>query len=820
MRNNTTTLKALLAVGMALMLSGAAWAQEVVSPCPEVLIEQRYDHVASPFYQEQHWDTVIDCNTRQSGIEISAEPYIPVQYFNGYYTVEQIPYNPPDTTFALGTRMPINTDDDYAGSATNIPYPFYFFGIRKNYFRLGANGLVTFTTNFGSGTHCAWSYSAPLPWPTGTAGAPFADGEDRVRDAIYGIYEDTYPSPSIHGNTGNPNWGIYYGIQDTFPCRKIICSWNDVPQFSCTSLRCTYQIVCYEGSNIIEVHVKQRQVCTNWNNGNGLIGIQNATGQPQVPDQTMSWPLPPNFYVQNGAPAYFAPAGFNLTTQSHNYIAFRFTPQGTTAKNAIWKRVFTDGRPPVDLSMINPGDLIPPDTNGYYYPMNDNDPDHPTLTRAFVNPKSEAHYVMELRFYNANGDSIFLRDTIHIGIDTANDLSVYFANDENNDSLLNICQGDMATVQYRYPRGQFTQRETWSLQRVLNGNRIDLPLSMGIPNGNTFTLRPDPQADTLPLNHIDTILVMCYVEFSSGCQNYGEVMVCIYPNFDTTEYDGICLGDTYTWSPGDNDTTYHLTFTTNRSPENTFVPLHSQPGCDSTVRLNLTVFDISHTYDTIDDCKPIVWQDSNTYSNTNSATIETDTVVLQNKYQCDSIVHLVFTLHPLVPQLTSDLDHFDFDHLDVMLTDISIGDSARTWQFPNGPDQTGVNAYYSIPTSLDSADIRMIAFSKYGCIDSTNIVIPFNKENFWVPNIFSPDDPNGNNTFGSISRQTLKQDMSIFNRHGELVFHCEGADCEWDGRDLNGKPCPQGGYVYIIRYTNAFEPNVTKIKRGAVTLIR
>lgn len=489
--------------------------------------------------------------------------------------------------------------------------------------------------------------------------------------------------------------------------------------------------------------------------------------------------------------------------------------------------------------MINPGDPIPPDTNGYYYPMNDNDPDHPTLTRAFVNPRSEAHYMMELRFYNANGDSIFLRDTIHVGIDTANDLSVYFATDENNDSVLNICQGDMATVAYRYPRGQFTERETWSIQRVLNGNRIDLPLTMGIPNGNTFTLRPDPQADTLPLNHIDTILVMCYVEFSSGCQNYGEVMVCIYPNFDTIVPDGICRGDTLTWNP-DSDTrnyvaigsalgnsytwqpgeTIRLEFTDDTDPTNTWVKLQSKPGCDSTVRLKLTVFDISHTYDTIDDCKPILWQDSNTYSATNTASVETDTVVLQNKYQCDSIVHLVFTLHPLVPQLTSDLDHFDFDHLDVVLTDISIGDSARTWQFPNGPDQTGVNAYYSIPTSLDSADIRMIAFSPYGCIDTTNIVIPFNKENFWVPNIFSPDSPNGNNTFGSISRQTLKQDMSIFNRHGELVYHCEGVDCTWDGRDLNGKPCPQGGYVYIIRYTNAFEPNVTNIKRGAVTLIR
>jgi flagellar hook assembly protein FlgD len=55
---------------------------------------------------------------------------------------------------------------------------------------------------------------------------------------------------------------------------------------------------------------------------------------------------------------------------------------------------------------------------------------------------------------------------------------------------------------------------------------------------------------------------------------------------------------------------------------------------------------------------------------------------------------------------------------------------------------------------------------------------------------------------------------------GVMVFHCEGVDCQWDGNHENGEPCPQGGYAYVIRYTNTFEPGKTHIIKGTVTLIR
>jgi hypothetical protein len=246
-----------IALGQTVGPSDPSPAQECgeytwpTEPCPEVQVKQKHDHTPLSRYRRNGWDTVVTCAHRS--IELSCAPFIPVQKFNGQYFVDQIAYNPPDPTFALGTRMPISTDDNFSNYSTNIPYPFYFFGIRKNSFVLGANGLVAFgpvpvTNTSSTGPSCPWSFSAGIPWTDNTSGAP--GNLSYMRDAIYGVYEDTYPNPQAH-TTGADNWGIYYGIQDEYPCRKIICSWNDVPQYSCNSLRCTYPIVCYEGTNII-----------------------------------------------------------------------------------------------------------------------------------------------------------------------------------------------------------------------------------------------------------------------------------------------------------------------------------------------------------------------------------------------------------------------------------------------------------------------------------------------------------------------------------------------------------------------------------------
>ena len=288
-------------VALITAMGGKISAQSVAAPppCPDVKINEKYDHITN--YRSSGWDTVVNC-VNNGNIVLTAEPYIPVQYFNGTYKVEQIPYNPPDSTFALGTRMPIGVDDVFADSHTNIPYPFYFFGFKKTSFRIGANGLVTFCSpaDFGSGNSCPYGFgfSNQIPW-NGTANHTDPFNMPRMRDAIYGVMEDTHPGHFV-GSDNNRVDGIFYGIQDVYPCRKIICSWKEAPNYGDYEDHGTYQIVCYEGSNIIEVHVKQRRSCPT--TSKALIGIQNATAQPQQRGEPGSTTM----CVNPGSPAAFA----------------------------------------------------------------------------------------------------------------------------------------------------------------------------------------------------------------------------------------------------------------------------------------------------------------------------------------------------------------------------------------------------------------------------------------------------------------------------------------------------------------------------------
>jgi gliding motility-associated-like protein len=188
---------------------------------------------------------------------------------------------------------------------------------------------------------------------------------------------------------------------------------------------------------------------------------------------------------------------------------------------------------------------------------------------------------------------------------------------------------------------------------------------------------------------------------------------------------------------------------------------------------------------------------------------------------CDSTVQLSFTMHLMTPLIEADIDHFDFNQFDVTLTDVSIGGERRTWYFPNGDPRTEPVVTYTAPSDIDSAVIFMVENSPYGCVDTAYITIPFHRNVIWVPNVFTPDDDGYNNhLFHSVSIHLLKQQTLIYNRRGELVFRCDEIDCPWDGNDMDGNPCPQGAYVYIIRYVTDYRPFTTEVEKGTVTLLR
>ena len=88
---------------------------------------------------------------------------------------------------------------------------------------------------------------------------------------------------------------------------------------------------------------------------------------------------------------------------------------------------------------------------------------------------------------------------------------------------------------------------------------------------------------------------------------------------------------------------------------------------------------------------------------------------------------------------------------------------------------------------------------------------------FFIPNAFSPNDDNLNDTFKPMIMGIKKYYFSVFNRWGEEIFKTENTDVGWDGM-YYGSKAPIGAYVYLIRYRDV--KGIEKSFNGKVVLVR
>ena len=774
--------------GMAFMaialLFGRAAAQ-----CPEITIDEKYDHAPSLVDRLNHWDTLVNCRNRT--LTLHATPFITTQHFNGTYLVESIPYNPPDTTFHAGTHLSINTDDAWDNSAIQFPFTFMFFGKPYTSAVVGSNGLVSFNLS-QVGQYCAYNYNSPIPLPVSS----FCSGNSH--NAIYGVYEDIHPiAPYV---TSTSPTGMFRSIGGTYPCRYLCASVNQVPLYPASSHANhlnSYQIICYEGTNIIEVHVKQRYCCSSTNAGKGLIGIQNETGVNQVSHyHDVNYINDYTYYIEPNSPGAFVAPGRNGTTDSYSYEAWRFTPQGETQKNISWWRLFEDANGNIIDSVEFTNN--PADTNGFYL-----NSEHTIVS---VTPTRTTKYLTKCIYRGANNylygvDGVSMRDIITVGMDTATDLQL-----STMDTV--ICEGQVATVSMTYSRTLTLDSCEWSAKKEIGGQLYDMPRNALTSRFTSVIL--NNQAGTLDQERIDTVWVYCNAGFSNGCKTYDSIMIRTYPNFNFYDTVGICDGETYRW----NGETY-------REAGDYSKHFWSEALCDSTRHLHLVVSDLSYNVDYVEDCKPFTWVDGRTYTESNDATRLGDTVRLQNRWGCDSVVTLNFTFIPMKAIITHDPEVATLDQLTIELTDASYGHDSRLWLLPDGTTSTNATTYINFPlTGIDTLTVRLAVHNEYGCDDTARADVLLHKISEFVPNAFTPGRTDNNRFAPNIKGNITDVRVWIYDRRGIQVAFFEGPDGYWDGKGPNGEDCPQGTYVYILRYRNSLEPTLTQESSGTITLIR
>ena len=255
------------------------------------------------------------------------------------YEVSSIPYNPP-YPFNQGTNVIMDVDDTWS-QLLNLPFDFCFFGQSYNKITVGSNGVISFNQTYAGG-FCPYWFEVTCPDPT----LPL--------NSILGPYHDMDPTHYWLQSNGT----IKYAILGAAPCRTFVLSYDQVPLYSCGTPRATHQIVIYETTNVIEVYIQEKGVCSSWNGGRGIVGIQNHDGTQG-----------------------YAPPSRNATLWTANNEAWRFTPNGISNVTIQWLQ---------GVTVIGTGDTIT------------------------VCPSVTTNYTARATYNNCNGNTVVENDVVAV----------------------------------------------------------------------------------------------------------------------------------------------------------------------------------------------------------------------------------------------------------------------------------------------------------------------------------------------------------------------------------------------------------------------
>ena len=260
------------------------------------------------------------------------------------YTVISIPYAPP-FGFTDGTRIFTDATDDTWNTAINLPFSFCYYGNTYTQIVAGANSVATFNTDV-AGNYCTWSFTESLP------------SSSLFTNAIFACYRDIYPN-YYSGD------GIYEGVLGVYPCRSYVLSFNNIALFDCYDVRTfSSMIVLYEGTNIIDVYLRDAPTCIGWNSGNGVVGIQNASGTVAV-----------------------VPPGRNTGSWTAHNEAWRFIPTGEPVYTVTWYQGNGTSGP-----VVGTGDVIT------------------------VSPFISTDYTARLQYTACNGNTFDITNTCHVTV--------------------------------------------------------------------------------------------------------------------------------------------------------------------------------------------------------------------------------------------------------------------------------------------------------------------------------------------------------------------------------------------------------------------
>jgi gliding motility-associated-like protein len=298
-----------------------------------------------------------------------------------------------------------------------------------------------------------------------------------------------------------------------------------------------------------------------------------------------------------------------------------------------------------------------------------------------------------------------------------------------------------------------------------------------------------------------------------GCDSIVNLNLTLGNNVTGTDVQVAC--ESYTWIDG-------ITYTSSTTTPQYTISGGSSLGCDSTVNLNLTINQNSSNILNVVACGRYVADNGQIY--TESGTFMYS---IPSQNGCDSLVTINLTLYPSpVAAFSTNPTVIEQDDSEINVIDSSSGQiNAWNWYFPfeGGIVSSSLqNPTFSIPLgSSNDIVISLQVTDVNGCKDSiTKIISVLENSNVYIPNCFTPDGDEFNNTFKPLISDAFDDQnyiLSIFNRWGELIFQSKDKNRGWDGT-YNGLLQSNGVYTYSVELKLKLT-DLTKIYHGHVTLL-
>ncbi len=686
-------------------------------------------------------DVALDCETPCTTLEASVIT-IPFTTTSSY-VVNDIDCPLPPIDGGDPTNL---TTDDVWSDVIDLPFTFNYYQNDYTSLVVGANGQISFDTSLANGFNDWNSDVGQL--------IPVDDPGTFPLNTIYGAFHDINP-----GTNGDPD-AINFFISGTAPYRVFVLSFNEVPQFSCTDLLTTQQILLYESLNIIEVNIIDKPVCETWNDGLATLGIMG-----------------------NDLTEFAVAPGRNTDNWAAMNESWRFIPNGDAG-----------GGEDVFAWLDADGNVLSNDLSFEVCPT------EPVTV-----------YTASLTITLPDGTVSTVTDDVTVTIDIPFTLDIgedqQFCDVDSFEITATLEGEDIDGATYLWSTGETTQSitvtdsDTYTVEVTIDtcvqmqsitldfGTTPDFDLGSDIETcfDNVVTLDGTP-------SNVDATMAT-YVWFLDGT----EITGAIDPTLTITEngtYElqvtlGNCTGtDTITVNPRSD-----LEVSLGDDFETCFEQIET---------LTATTDEVGVTYQWFFNGEEIIGEVNQTLDVFENGTYEV-VITLGECTGTDAII-----ISPRADLLVSIIEG-DFrtcPNEEQTLT-ASTEEAGVTYQwFLNGDaiaGETNATLVFTLTETTVGTQEYSVTITQGQCTGSSVVGITlYDVGNCTISQGISPDGSPGFNDsldLEFLSDRTGIEKLQIFNRSGRLVFERENYVNEWQGQTDDGNELPTGTYFYVIDFT-------------------